>query len=76
MEVKLDDDLMRKALSSPRIEIIPGLWRRIVRGCRSKNDAKEWTCYCKYVNRPRKHLFFDVPKFKCGHKGCKGLIPV
>ncbi|CAL4944145.1 unnamed protein product [Urochloa decumbens] len=70
-----EKELMKRAMSSPRIQIVPGLWRRIVRRRRSKNDAKPWTCTCRYVNKPTQHLFFDLPRFKCGRKGCKEIIP-
>ncbi|XP_052165358.1 uncharacterized protein LOC127782269 [Oryza glaberrima] len=70
-----DNDPMKYALSAPRVQIIPGLWRRIVRRRRSKNDAKPWACPCGYVNKPIQHLFFDLPRFKCGSRECKEMIP-
>lgn len=71
-----DNDPMKYALSASRVQIIPGLWRRIVRRRRSKNDAKPWACPCGYVNKPIQHLFFDLPRFKCGSRECKEMIPV
>ncbi|KAL6636991.1 hypothetical protein ACP70R_024563 [Stipagrostis hirtigluma subsp. patula] len=69
-----DTELIEKyALSSPRVEVVPGLYRRIVRGRRSKNDAKEWPCSCGYINYPIRCLFFDIPRMKCGR--CKNHIP-
>uniref|UniRef100_A0A0E0QLP2 Peptidase C1A papain C-terminal domain-containing protein n=2 Tax=Oryza TaxID=4527 RepID=A0A0E0QLP2_ORYRU len=46
-----DNDPMKYALSAPRVQIIPGLWRRIVRRRRSKNDAKPWACPCGYLKK-------------------------
>lgn len=70
-----DELLMRQAMSSLRVQIVPGLWRRIVRRRRSKNDSKPWICSCGYLNNPTQHLFFDLPRFKCKRKGCKEIIP-
>ncbi|TVU45170.1 hypothetical protein EJB05_04645, partial [Eragrostis curvula] len=74
-----DQELIQKhGESSPRVEVVPGTWRRIVRGKRSKCDAKEWVCpdpRCGYLNRPVRHLFFDIPRFVCGgyiHEGSRG----
>ncbi|XP_047046379.1 uncharacterized protein LOC124651328 isoform X2 [Lolium rigidum] len=38
----------------------------IKRGGRSKRDAVDWKCgSCHRVNRPTKHLVFNLPKFRC-----------